>query len=69
MTKVKWNERDKVSPEQLYETLVSHPYCNVARICMERKGIKDPTILHLILEYYEISKVDNKLNKGKRKNG
>ena len=66
MTKVKWENFPEVSSEQLYDTLINHPYNNVAMICMERKGIKDPTILHLILEYYEISKVDNKLNRGKR---
>lgn len=69
MTKVKWDNFKKVSSEQLFDTLINHQYYNVAQICMDRKNIKDPTILHLILEYYEISKVDNKLNKGKKKYG
>ena len=65
MTKINFNALPECTSEQLYDTLITHRYYNVGLKCLEKRGIKDPNILHLILEYYEISKIDNKINKGK----
>jgi len=65
MTKIDYSALPECTSEQLYNTLVNHRYYNVGLKCLEKKDIKNPNILHLILEYYEISKIDNKMNKGK----
>ena len=67
MTKIKWDEINTPNSNQLYETIINHPYYSVGLKCVEKRKIKNPNILHLILEYYEIAKVDNKINRGVKK--
>jgi len=66
MTKIKWDDIPECSSEKLYDTLINHSYYGVGVQCVEKRRNKSRNILHLILEYYEISKADNKMNK-KRK--
>lgn len=54
--------------EELFDSLPTSPYYNIAWKYMEKKGIKDPNLADLFEAFHEIAKIDNIVNKKGRKN-